>query len=149
MRGKLDSLSHNHVPTRITPAGAGKTFAKLRQTKTYQDHPRRCGENKSVRFLQRKPPGSPPQVRGKPLHQRSCIATAGITPAGAGKTQEKLCKLGTFKDHPRRCGENSVLEHASITVRGSPPQVRGKPVRRAGIRLGHGITPAGAGKTSR
>ena len=30
---------------------------------------------------------------------------------------------------------------------GSPPQVRGKPVRRAGMRLGHGITPAGAGKT--
>ena len=65
VRGKLDSRSHNHVLTRITPAGAGKTNINRVARHNAEDHPRRCGENRfgfSVIFKQA---GSPPQVRGK------------------------------------------------------------------------------------
>ena len=86
VRGKLDSLSRNHVQTRITPAGAGKTSAITQLPRIYRDHPRRCGEN-DVRLRKFDPvPGSPPQVRGKRRTPRGQSAQAGITPAGAGKT---------------------------------------------------------------
>ena len=65
VRGKLDSRSHTHVLTRITPAGAGKTNINRVARHNAEDHPRRCGENRfgfSVIFKQA---GSPPQVRGK------------------------------------------------------------------------------------
>ena len=51
----------------------------------------------------------------------------GITPAGAGKTEEWKSKYEKEQDHPRRCGENC----ASVGSAG----------------LEGGITPAGAGKT--
>ena len=71
-----------------------------------------------------------------------------ITPAGAGKTPKIDANCTVSEDHPRRCGEN----HASIStpdvVPGSPPQVRGKRRAEILIKIKHGITPAGAGKTS-
>ena len=51
------------------------------------------------------------------------------------------------KDHPRRCGENAVLEELGLAYDGSPPQVRGKPGRSECPPSGLRITPAGAGKT--
>ena len=71
------------------------------------------------------------------------------------------------KDHPRRCGENSIPRRGRSVRLGSPPQVRGKQVRLDDvfekIRITpqvrgkpctvlplpapSGITPAGAGKT--
>ena len=132
---------------RITPAGAGKTLNRRIDRCYRQDHPRRCGENSRNQTTQRWGVGSPPQVRGKLHHSQSPNGLLGITPAGAGKTST-FCGISSItEDHPRRCGENSVLEHESITVRGSPPQVRGKleiyPYRNKGC----WITPAGAGKT--
>ena len=73
-------------------------------------------------------PGSPPQVRGKPLDSSFTASRDGITPAGAGKT---LALYG--------------IQQGEV---GSPPQVRGK--HDATIKDGgtSGITPAGAGKTT-
>ena len=51
------------------------------------------------------------------------------------------------KDHPRRCGENAVLEELGLAYDGSPPQVRGKPVWGDPSIGKYRITPAGAGKT--
>ena len=53
------------------------------------------------------------------------------------------------QDHPRRCGENVFLHFDSFQKMGSPPQVRGKLWGRHGGTWYAGITPAGAGKTSR
>ena len=53
--------------------------------------------------------------------------TAGITPAGAGKTIGGNCGACAGQDHPRRCGENVFLNFC--------------------LDLDAGITPAGAGKT--
>ena len=91
--------------------------------------------------------GSPPQVRGK-LRQPCFIQCMGrITPAGAGKTFWGFNGYGNLEDHPRRCGENAVKRYTVCTGRGSPPQVRGKPLFHTMRCGGRGITPAGAGKT--
>ena len=52
-----------------------------------------------------------------------------------------------MRDHPRRCGENAILRRPIGVTRGSPPQVRGKPIRIFPCPAATGITPAGAGKT--
>ena len=91
--------------------------------------------------------GSPPQVRGK-LHQvNASRSSAGITPAGAGKTPLHGAYQRTVQDHPRRCGENFYKVGLAAYDTGSPPQVRGKPVNLRLIAAAAGITPAGAGKT--
>ena len=95
------------------------------------------------------PFGSPPQVRGKPNDETSISAHTGITPAGAGKTGVLLPHVVAAEDHPRRCGENSVTRMPALTCKGSPPQVRGKRNGLPRDTLPAGITPAGAGKTSR
>ena len=135
--------------TGITPAGAGKTDGVPTSSLLTQDHPRRCGENRHMTARNMKSPGSPPQVRGKLLGAKDAKLENRITPAGAGKTDYNstigLCR----KDHPRRCGENQHSNVAAIPVTGSPPQVRGKPNSSLLQSRDNGITPAGAGKTSR
>ena len=71
---------------RITPAGAGKTLGMLYLRYILKDHPRRCGENRSVCFMVDGDAGSPPQVRGKLRSRDARTLPFGITPAGAGKT---------------------------------------------------------------
>ena len=70
-----------------------------------------------------------------------------ITPAGAGKTRWNSSKTPIREDHPRRCGENSYDVIANSASAGSPPQVRGKQLKRLTIKRRDRITPAGAGKT--
>ena len=70
-----------------------------------------------------------------------------ITPAGAGKTAMRLSLRVTSEDHPRRCGENRVLDGTEKDETGSPPQVRGKQRGSTWTAQVTGITPAGAGKT--
>ena len=91
--------------------------------------------------------GSPPQVRGKPTHTPDPFAILRITPAGAGKTQQRGFMLSQMEDHPRRCGENFFSNRFIFALKGSPPQVRGK-LYLYQLHSAHaGITPAGAGKT--
>ena len=70
--------------------------------------------------------GSPPQVRGKQRQVYEAFADYRITPAGAGKTSHANFEGADLTDHPRRCGENSLIDKGYITKTGSPPQVRGK-----------------------
>ena len=71
---------------RITPAGAGKTALLQQNTNAVQDHPRRCGENRTAPKNAAERLGSPPQVRGKPAVATATVVAVRITPAGAGKT---------------------------------------------------------------
>ena len=93
--------------------------------------------------------GSPPQVRGKPSLVLATCSDIRITPAGAGKTliYRDICHCK--QDHPRRCGENTVIAPETSRNSGSPPQVRGKRCKSWRKPLYAGITPAGAGKTGR
>ena len=132
---------------RITPAGAGKTFEFRQAPFGLEDHPRRCGENADTAVGMRLSLGSPPQVRGKLISTVLQGITQRITPAGAGKTQNYNGFPIVPWDHPRRCGENSLLMQGSCADAGSPPQVRGKPNVPFRILPSSRITPAGAGKT--
>ncbi len=86
VRGKHCARLLRFVLHRITPAGAGKTYARWGCCRLYWDHPRRCGENRADRQTAKHWRGSPPQVRGKLFSAASLPRWAGITPAGAGKT---------------------------------------------------------------
>ena len=52
-----------------------------------------------------------------------------------------------MRDHPRGCGENTVLGFCCNSALGSPPRMRGKPQQGCRTRRCGGITPADAGKT--
>ena len=80
---------------------------------------------------------SPPQVRGKLSVGGLVNDNNRITPAGAGKTRQKKGYFFSSRDHPRRCGENLQYKFLALSLRGSPPQVRGK---RGGVRGGRGYT---------
>ena len=127
MRGKRGECGYKHI-------GHG-------------DHPRRCGENYICLIMQIVFSGSPPQVRGKPKHRPEVDPCLRITPAGAGKTLHGGASSMRTRDHPRRCGENSLNSSSCRRRSGSPPQVRGKQYGIHTIRLSGRITPAGAGKT--
>ena len=86
-------------------------------------------------------------MRGKRYTSGGGTQPARITPAGAGKTGTKKSPTLARKDHPRRCGENSILLKLHVAGEGSPPQVRGKPRNQRQCSNRDRITPADAGKT--
>ena len=88
-------------------------------------------------------------MRGKLPYATKTDLKDGITPAGAGKTKSFQAWLATNEDHPRRCGENVAPMSSISAAPGSPPQVRGKLFLNFCRNLDSGITPAGAGKTSK
>ena len=147
VRGKRQCMKLETLKTRITPAGAGKTLLRRHCKHHIQDHPRRCGENFSLVSLLFAVLGSPPQVRGKHSPKSEQRAPFGITPAGAGKTRPARLSPWVNRDHPRRCGENIYLPFHCYSVRGSPPQVRGKLSIPSLSNDDNRITPADAGKT--
>ena len=73
------------------------------------------------------PRGSPPRGRGKAPAEQTCQHNAGITPAWAGKREQRAYLMNRDGDHPRVGGEKGA-------------------VARRGTR-GVGITPAWAGKS--
>ena len=147
VRGKPTMQCRRLKCSGITPAGAGKTDVPPINAIIVKDHPRRCGENYWRSCNGRYLSGSPPQVRGKRASSRQCAAQGRITPAGAGKTQYANFIPTVVQDHPRRCGENCLPSRPSRDMRGSPPQVRGKPRMTRTNNTNVRITPAGAGKT--
>ena len=88
-------------------------------------------------------------MRGKLSAVFKCYSRNRITPADAGKTFLRFCCNKLKEHHPRGCGENLTIAALALIGDGSPPQVRGKPIRRAAEMQETRITPAGAGKTSR
>ena len=149
VRGKRFGVLQRAHDFGITPAGAGKTKCVIQTALTGQDHPRRCGENRSCNARYFSNIGSPPQVRGKRNFEFLNASVNGITPAGAGKTSCLLLAVKRERDHPRRCGENCCYASGQYQQVGSPPQVRGKHNSAIGLCCDSGITPAGAGKTLR
>ena len=71
----------------------------------------------------------------------------GITPADAGKTSAAIFCILAARDHPRGCGENGNIPCFLPAQYGSPPRMRGKPVKSLRKLKKVRITPADAGKT--
>ena len=106
-----------------------------------------CGYYLTIGKLSNVSRGSPPRVRVLLKSLRGATKSAGITPACAGTTLDKVLFAVLDKDHPRVCGYYLKKYGLSLTLRGSPPRVRVLQdvlaIRGAGGR----ITPACAGTT--
>ena len=147
MRGKLLAGCVGFARRRITPACAGKTERNRVSSASVTDHPRVCGENFVTADAMPVAFGSPPRVRGKPDGETKALEKERITPACAGKTKCYSRNTMVGADHPRVCGENTMLLTLSKNSVGSPPRVRGKPLSSSATIPRARITPACAGKT--
>ena len=65
-------------------------------------------------------------MRGKVESELELRKTAGITPAYAGKRNNKHKQHDNHGDHPRLCGEKYEFENSFPAGTGSPPPMRGK-----------------------
>ena len=90
----------------LTPAGAGRTAPRSPMGAQARAYPRRCGENKPSATIHSGVNGLPPQVRGEHLRVDPHAAPDGLTPAGAGRTNEPSARVSVLAAYPRRCGEN-------------------------------------------
>ena len=94
------------------------------------------------------PLGSPPRMRGKAAARRDRRGLHGITPAYAGKRARSPPPPSGRWDHPRVCGEKSMMSRVLLFMVGSPPRMRGKVIGGFGVLVQIGITPACAGKSA-
>ena len=85
MRGKVLRAFLMSMPSRITPAHAGKSSQLYSSNSAIRDHPRTCGEKLDNIMSCTRAEGSPPHMRGKANQNRQAIIKEGITPAHAGK----------------------------------------------------------------
>ena len=131
----------------ITPACAGKRPSRRWWQRVPWDHPRMRGEKQPSGQMPRSGLGSPPHARGKVKVRVDVRASAGITPACAGKSHSGRGHRGGFQDHPRMRGEKNFERVRGFSGGGSPPHARGKAgLVKAAVNIGR-ITPACAGKS--
>ena len=147
MRGKVPDERRQHRKAGITPAHAGKRFAQMSRDPGLGDHPRACGEKTAPLNILPGSKGSPPRMRGKGQAVPQVVTLAGITPAHAGKRFLQAAHAPGVRDHPRACGEKAMIDWKLALPEGSPPRMRGKGVLGGLHLVGHGITPAHAGKS--
>ena len=92
--------------------------------------------------------GSSPRMRGTPHVHEVAARIRGIIPAYAGNTGSAICCMRYGRDHPRVCGEHSILVFSRWNVLGSSPRMRGTPLDFPLDSLTLGIIPAYAGNTT-
>ena len=114
MRGKAQNNRKMTIKPGITPAYAGKSPTTLYLQKLYRDHPRVCGEKKSVCATSGCCVGSPPRMRGKANVYYMIPGEKRITPAYAGKSVRRFPNSTFLRDHPRVCGEKLDLTLVQI-----------------------------------
>ena len=133
-----------------------------------QAHPRSRGEHKTVTRRHDQRAGSPPLARGTPSPYRphgsgvfgSPPLARGtlradtqqpficrLTPARAGNTALRQCKLRKHTAHPRSRGEHELGPEAAAGTGGSPPLARGTLLLTRRSRQRRRLTPARAGNT--
>ncbi len=126
VRGKAILFASVYRAIGITPACAGKRNSGNLCLTITGDHPRVCGEKKSVNHAEIVAWGSPPRVRGKDDYMLLLRDAFRITPACAGKRRCTGRCNSRFWDHPRVCGEKVSTWLMVMVISGSPPRVRGK-----------------------
>ena len=131
----------------IIPACAGNTEFCMLNWGMGGDHPRVCGEHRTLLPTRSDTAGSSPRVRGTPSHPIHERRWSGIIPACAGNTISPESTSCWSWDHPRVCGEHVALVAPALVQAGSSPRVRGTPERRRRRKRRHGIIPACAGNT--
>ena len=107
-----------------------------------------CSRQKSIRSgTARDSFSQTPHMRGKDVELFALFVHHGITPACAGKRWIMMKPGWRCRDHPRVCGEKSLLLGSSGSMGESPPHMRGKARHCAAVHGYRGITPAHAGKS--
>ena len=134
MRGKVILSAVGKSSGGITPAHAGKSLPCSTCLFAGWDHPRVCGEKRVYSRVSSFLWGSPPRVRGKGHELLQRGVRYGITPACAGKSIVAVVIHTLHWDHPRVCGEKSMVCPRSDPGTGSPPRVRGKACLLASLR---------------
>ena len=147
VRGALVSSFIKTIQCGIIPACAGSTLGMGNWCRFRWDHPRMCGEHKSMAFCVGTLRGSSPHVRGAPHLMAELRGQSGIIPACAGSTALISINSPVSRDHPRMCGEHCFSGNGIGSAQGSSPHVRGAPGRWRSEPPGTGIIPACAGST--
>ena len=91
--------------------------------------------------------GSPPHGRGKGRKRSRPSPAQRITPAWAGKRDQRLEGSSPDEDHPRMGGEKQRPPNCACFRMGSPPHGRGKDKKLIETEPIDRITPAWAGKS--
>ena len=89
MRGALRDLDRHGLAVGIIPAYAGSTLG--------------------FTFELKPTGGSSPRMRGARLQADRSGSARGIIPAYAGSTAPSFLKVSQYRDHPRVCGEHSLV----------------------------------------
>ena len=112
------------------------------------DHPRVCGEHRTLTDENGEPWGSSPRMRG--THQIRDVSADihGIIPAYAGNTMLTRPGHTQLGDHPRVCGEHRLAGLVGHVPGGSSPRMRGTPYVAFQPVVPQWIIPAYAGNTS-
>ena len=110
---------------RIIPAYAGNTPKRRSVAPRSRDHPRVCGEHRPAISKLTRALGSSPRMRGTRYRMVFATPVCGIIPAYAGNTRKRRSDSCTPWDHPRVCGEHSVLAGVLPMIEGSSPRMRG------------------------
>ena len=125
VRGGVKRRSRRISISRITPACAGRRLVRSSPVVRSLDHPRVCGEEPRRTIPAGRGRGSPPRVRGGVVFTELAHHLAGITPACAGRREQRGHVAEVCRDHPRVCGEEGGSRNGNRVGEGSPPRVRG------------------------
>ena len=147
MRGTPHLIEAVGADVGIIPAYAGNTIAVNILMFPFWDHPRVCGEHRSMSCRMVGLLGSSPRMRGTHPHAARNRHGQGIIPAYAGNTESTLCGEHSARDHPRVCGEHQPRSRRTQDRPGSSPRMRGTLIIGASARTMQGIIPAYAGNT--
>ena len=109
----------------IIPALAGNTEAPAARLQCAWDHPRACGEHRTIDPKAFTAMGSSPRLRGTLKVAARHFDTTGIIPALAGNTTCSADVGRQDRDHPRACGEHETVRMWRATALGSSPRLRG------------------------
>ena len=167
-RGGPSSSPTTAAPSRLIPAGAGRTYAGRDTRGAPAAHPRWRGEDRADAEQAAGEVGSSPLARGGPADGLDADACGRLIPAGAGRTCPGRSVGSTSRAHPRwrgedfsacarACamwahprwrGEDPSSDLAGRAGRGSSPLARGGPWFGGPDGLSEGLIPAGAGRTN-
>ena len=147
MRGTRRGSASGLSIKRIIPAHAGNSAMSCVQLAAPPDHPRACGELRSMNPFATASAGSSPRMRGTRFLRHRLQALRRIIPAHAGNSSGRPNSPAPLSDHPRACGELLWDSSDPCSESGSSPRMRG--TRECAGRLGSKsrIIPAHAGNS--
>ena len=147
MRGAAMGISLDEVCRRIIPAHAGSRCCRRLRLSSGWDHPRACGEQLDGLAALTMDSGSSPRMRGADGASGFHAAADRIIPAHAGSRSTSGHLLARPGDHPRACGEQSLVYCCRAITDGSSPRMRGAASGGHGDLHARRIIPAHAGSS--